>query len=244
MLKIFLSKQFYYLQSSGFPVREHRHIAPQISVAQTGDVLSSGHLEGTGLFFGSEVGHAIVSGQTLHTFLINPVYQKARSLKKESSTFTPDKKLRARLGSLNFVAKEECVLQDALDQFLLQLNPEASTPEPLDERIAEVVAYIDELEQKRIAAGELAEQIALSESRFLHLFKEEMKMTVRKYLLWERTMDGARLVVEGKSITEAAHATGFTDSAHFARVFKQMFGVTLSLAFVKEPKATLVVGKL
>ena len=194
--------------------------------------------------FGGDIGHAISSGDTLHSFLMNPVYVKARALDKQSCTFTPDPAVQAELSSLTFSSQDEGALATALDKLLTQVAGPGQPAEPLDERIAETVQYIDELEQKRVAAGELAEQIALSESRFLHLFKEEMKMTVRKYLLWKRTTDGARLVVEGQSITDAAHFTGFTDSAHFARVFKQMFGVTLSLAFVREPKATLVIGDL
>lgn len=29
----------------------------------------------------------------------------------------------------------------------------------------------------------------------------------------------------GSSLTEAAHAAGFADSAHFSRTFRRMFGV-------------------
>jgi AraC-like DNA-binding protein len=30
---------------------------------------------------------------------------------------------------------------------------------------------------------------------------------------------------EGKSLTEAAHQAGFSDSAHFSRTFKRTFGL-------------------
>jgi AraC-like DNA-binding protein len=37
--------------------------------------------------------------------------------------------------------------------------------------------------------------------------------------------------IEGKTLTEAAYGAGFSDSAHFSRVFKAMFGIAPSLLF-------------
>lgn len=244
MLKIFLSKDFYYLQSLGFNFEEHKHIAPQISLAEPGCSVSWQEQKGAALFFPPEVKHCVKSEHMFHTFLVNPVHPKTRKFKGDSKTcrlFEPPADVLKTLTEFSFLSQDEKLLESSLETLLTQLTGDVA--DPLDERIAEVVQYIEDLDQKRVAAGELAEQIALSESRFLHLFKEELHTTVRKYLLWKRTMDGARLVVEGRSITDAAHAAGFTDSAHLARVFKSMFGSTLSSAFGREPAPILVIGE-
>ncbi len=245
MLKILLARNFTYLHSVGFAAEQHQHIAPQLSLARSGCTITNGDLRGPGLYIPGDVSHAVASSSTFYTFLINPVYGKARRLSgKEDSarSFEPASDLADKLESLTFKPDDAPVLQATLDQMLTALGTPNAQSEPLDIRILETVRYIDDLEQKRVAAGQLAEQIALSESRFLHLFKDELNIPVRKYLLWKRTMDGARLVVEKSSITEAAHAAGFTDSAHFARVFKQMFGMTLSSAFGRKPTPVLVLA--
>ena len=68
-----------------------------------------------------------------------------------------------------------------------------------------------------------------------------MKVTLRGYLMWRRCVEGGILVAKGVSITEAAHNAGFTDSAHFSRVFKKLFGITLSSA-LQERIPVLVIG--
>ncbi len=136
---------------------------------------------------------------------------------------------------LNFereVAGLSVAVPEAVQHFFRQLcrhlDPAPGRDPELDKRVAEAVDSIDRLEQKRIAARELAESLSLSESRFLHLFKAELAVTLRKYLLWLRTREGAEFVLDGATVTEAAHQVGFTDSAHFSRAFKNTFGITLT----------------
>ena len=243
MLKIFLAKDFYYLQSLGVTAKRHHHAAPQISLVGPTDKLIWDSEQGDGLFFPAECPHAVESPGKLHTFFLSPVHPAARAMADRTQPkgfFNPPEEVRKQLSQLELLPESGTALRQNLDSLLQSLVEPQEYADPLDERIQEVVNHIDGLEQKRIAAEDLAEQIALSESRFLHLFKEEMKMTVRKYLLWTRVLDGARRVAQGESITEAAHATGFTDSAHFARSFKKMFGLTLSGALGSEANLQLV----
>lgn len=245
MLKVFLAQDFYYLQTQGISTQAHAQIAHQISLVEPGHMLEWDGNPGTGAYFPSSMPHLLRSDGVLHTFLLNPVHARARLLSRShdrSCGFEPTIELRRKLSRLPFQPTDSFQLTCILNELTDLLLPEESPEEPLDARIAETLAYIDELETMRVAAGELAEQLALSESRFLHLFKDEMQLTVRKYLMWRRAVEGAILVVRGASITEAAHVTGFSDSAHFARVFKQIFGLTLSSALARQPPPLLVVG--
>lgn len=79
-------------------------------------------------------------------------------------------------------------------------------------------------------ASEVAKQLALSESRFLHLFSEELGIAWRPYLLWRRMMCAIQAMINNSSATEAAHLAGFSDSAHLSRTFRNSFGMTIRQA--------------
>lgn len=95
---------------------------------------------------------------------------------------------------------------------------------PLDDRIAATLNHIREGIAGSISAATLASAVHLSEHRFLHLFKEQMGVPLRQYVLWQRLAAGTRAFIEGKSSKEAAYEAGFSDPAHFSRTFAQMFG--------------------
>ncbi|TFV92899.1 helix-turn-helix domain-containing protein, partial [Oxalobacteraceae bacterium OM1] len=65
----------------------------------------------------------------------------------------------------------------------------------------------------------------LSPERFRHLFLEETGIRFRPYVLWLRLETAVASYAAGSSLTEASHAAGFADSAHFSRTFKRMFGI-------------------
>lgn len=79
-------------------------------------------------------------------------------------------------------------------------------------------------------AAEVADQLALSESRFLHLFREELGIAWRPYLLWRRLICAIQAVIGGVPATQAAHMAGFSDSAHLSRTFRKFFGMSLRQA--------------
>jgi AraC-like DNA-binding protein len=72
---------------------------------------------------------------------------------------------------------------------------------------------------------DLSERAGLSPSRFLHLFKAETGVPLRRYRIWNRMGAAVRACGTGASLTEAAHAAGFASSAHFSAAFRDMFGM-------------------
>ncbi|MGD9158384.1 MAG: AraC family transcriptional regulator [Desulfobacteraceae bacterium] len=100
-----------------------------------------------------------------------------------------------------------------------------------DERIVMAVDYIRNLEVKKCSTKEIADHVGLSEGRLTHLFKEQLGIPVRKYLLWLRIIDAMNVMIEGKSPTYAAHETEFADYAHLSRSFSTMFGYSVSTFF-------------
>jgi len=74
----------------------------------------------------------------------------------------------------------------------------------------------------------------LSPSRFMHAFTESVGVPLRPYILWLRLQAAACDLMDGASVTNAAHRAGFSDGAHLTRTFRRMFGTTpTELALMK-----------
>lgn len=102
-------------------------------------------------------------------------------------------------------------------------------PRTLDARVAHALPAIDRL----IAMGvvrlaDAAKESGLSPGRFRHLFAAQVGMPFQRYVLWRRMRVAFDALGEHRTATDAAHAAGFSDSAHFARSIKAMFGVRAS----------------
>jgi AraC-like DNA-binding protein len=70
--------------------------------------------------------------------------------------------------------------------------------------------------------------VFLSESRLLHLFKEQIGLPIRNYILWIRLKKVVELIANGESLTYAAHEAGFSDSAHLSKIFLKSIGINPS----------------
>ncbi|WWL46237.1 helix-turn-helix transcriptional regulator [Pseudomonas parakoreensis] len=72
---------------------------------------------------------------------------------------------------------------------------------------------------------ELAALVHLSPTRFSHWFVEQTGLPLRSYAKWLRLTQAVRHLASGEPITTAAHASGFSDSAHFSRTFRSLLGI-------------------
>lgn len=107
-------------------------------------------------------------------------------------------------------------------------NGEELLSAEIDKRISQSIARLRAESENHVSVGEIAANVALSESRFSHLFTKEVGVSVRRYQLWIRLRDAIHLLANGGSLTETAHEAGFSDSAHLTRTFRQMLGIAPS----------------
>lgn len=96
---------------------------------------------------------------------------------------------------------------------------------PLDPRVQAVVAWVAQDPDQRVTLDAAAGIAKLSASRLSHLFVEQTGLSFKTYLLWVRLTRAVVLMAEGVTLTAAAHGAGFSDSAHFSRTFRRMFGI-------------------
>lgn len=123
-----------------------------------------------------------------------------------------------------------CGLTPALQTTVLQTTAPQSN---IDARIAHLLNKLNRcigkecVKPQQWRAADIAIELNLSESRFLHLFKDTMQIPWRPYLLWRRLICAVQALQQGKTATEAAYIAGFSDSAHLSRTFKKQFGLSL-----------------
>lgn len=110
----------------------------------------------------------------------------------------------------------------AMDALLTAATAQAPAQRPVDARIDKAVAALATLDMPSTEG--LARSVALSASRFRHLFRQQMGVSVRAYKLWSRLQQAVLMTALGIPLTDVAHAAGFADSAHFARTCRRMFG--------------------
>ena len=121
---------------------------------------------------------------------------------------------------------------------LSRLGITGSVSQVNDERIRTAMAFIRTRSTEKLTCQDVAAAVHLSQSRFSHLFREQVGMTFAAYLIYQRILYVYSQMLQGKSITEAALEAGFSSSSHFADVNRRVFGISASaitqkLAFIK-----------
>ena len=125
------------------------------------------------------------------------------------------------------VERDPAAVAAACRALVQQLSATASR-EPSDPRVLRAVEIIRERLHDAPSLERLADAVHLSPSRFRHLFVEETGMPMRTYVLWRRLLHVWSLLMAGETLSSAAHAAGFADSAHLSRTARAMFGLAPS----------------
>jgi len=99
----------------------------------------------------------------------------------------------------------------------------------LDARITRVLKEVAESEDLRISAETAAASVFLSPGRFQHLFKQQVGLPFRRYMLWRKLTRAMLAIGRERTLTAAAQASDFADAAHLTRTFYQMFGIPPSV---------------
>jgi AraC family transcriptional regulator len=205
------------------PLRDnatHRHHALQISIAVAGMVRLDDAAPSSNVVIRPDHPHRLDADDAL-TLLVDPETTLARHV-------------------IATVLDEAPLCRDAaldhepqLGRLLARLRDPRELELPIDERIADVLEWMDRLlgegRTREITLGAALRRACLSESRFLHLFREEAGTTWRRALIWRRALHAMRLAQSGLSLTDSAHRSGYADSAHLSRQFKELFGLSPSL---------------
>jgi AraC-like DNA-binding protein len=102
-----------------------------------------------------------------------------------------------------------------------------------DPRVASIINFLGNHELKYdVMIKTLQQVVCLSESRLSHLFKENVGISLKKYLVWNKlkTTIKGHLTTKEDLFTSLINAN-FYDQPHFSKAFKTMLDVKPSKAY-------------
>lgn len=98
--------------------------------------------------------------------------------------------------------------------------------QPQNDRILEVLRYIDDHLAEDISIDDLAERVYLSKYHMMRLFRGETGSSIHGYITQRRLMLARDLMAGGMSATESCFRSGFRSYSAFTRTYGRHFGTT------------------
>lgn len=227
----------------------HHYVEIIISIEGTFRILIEDNwIETDAILLDKDVSHQLTgSNREQVVLLLEPETITAEALKNkflcESSIFTLDKLVQSETKhALKNLSHPTATPEEANRTLALLIKDILGIPPTnklFDPRVKRVLAELRSSPEKK-NIRELSRLVHISESRLMHLFKEEVGIPIRQYILWARLMKAVNAIVAGNSFTHAAHEVNFADSAHLSRTFKRMFGKTLTEVFGSSKNISII----
>jgi len=227
---------------AGKPTDFHSHHAIQITLSLSDGGVRFRRSDGNwndyrGAIIAAHRSHAFEArGEYVAMIFVEPESREGRALQqicrdKPISSLDYEmleRELAALTTSYNGAAQDSELITHAHSVITKLAAMSTVPPLPLDKRIEQALELLRERIAVTVPLAEMADAACLSPDRFRHLFIEQTGMRFRPYVLWLRIEIALTALASGKNLTEASHAGGFADSAHFSRTFKRMFGIAPS----------------
>ena len=225
---------------AGGEVPPHAHHAIQVFVTIAGQaaIRAAGGdwREARGIIVRADVEHAFdARGSTGALLLIDPESAEGAWLQAalaEDITIVPDSRLEPCTAALRAFRErplEALAPGDLIRHCVQALCAGVPPMRRIDPRIARVLQAIRGSNDLRLSLEDAAESVHLSPGRFTHLFKEELGLPFRRYMLWRKVTRAMLAIGRQRSIADAAQEGDFADAAHLTRTFYQMFGMPPSV---------------
>ena len=208
----------------------HHHQAHQIAVGLDAAITVEtplGGQSGAAILIPAGLKHRLSAGHVLSIYL-DVLSDEARALRVSGAVRLMEivaADIAAMVEALRASGHSPVQLQAQVRRLLRLADP----PIP-DPRLTKVTAALREGQMGREAMAAL---VHLSPTRFSHWFVEQTGLPMRSYVKWLRLTQALQHLAKGGRLTEAAHAAGFSDSAHFSRTFRALLGIDPSSALVE-----------
>ncbi|HEY0708206.1 MAG TPA: helix-turn-helix transcriptional regulator [Polyangia bacterium] len=215
----------------------HAHHAVQVSISLRGWITLESRaqqFDDAAVAVAPDTEHAFAGEGLVAQLFVDPEGEPGRELQRTlfaNANIVPI--AAAKLGEIPARIRTGFESPQRSDQLLIdfgralvaKLAPGSERDERPEARVRKMSAWAAGRIDTPISLADAAAHVGLSAGRARHLFVEETGLPFRTYLLWRRVMRAAEMFSAGSSLTDAAHAAGFSDSSHLSRTFRRMFGI-------------------
>lgn len=178
--------------------------------------------------------HEFYAGNIIcFTMLVNPTTQLGRSMRmnflkdKPYYILSEDRAVELQMQLFNVISIGSSNYSEFIKNVVSYFD--IDTLIGFDKRIEIVLRMIDDTcdcEKISLQVKYIAKAMSISESRLSHLFKEEIGIPLKSYIVLHKIQRVYEKIFDHESITDAAIASGFDSSAHFAFTNKKMTGMS------------------
>lgn len=218
----------------------HAHHAIQIVVALDGEMAIQGARgdwrTGRGIIVRHDIEHSYDGKGALGAMIfVDPESSEGVWLQTalgDDITVVPEARANVCAAALRTFVEtplEAMEMGDLIRHCVQSLCAGAPPSRRLDERVTKVLTAIQSSDDLRLSIEDAAAMVFLSPSRFAHLFKQQVGLPFRRYMLWRKLTRAMLAIGKERTIAAAAHASDFADAAHLTRTFYQMFGIPPSV---------------
>ena len=113
-----------------------------------------------------------------------------------------------------------------IHRFQQQETVFTSPIQPKNDRILDVLKYLDEHICEDLDIDSLADRFFISKFHLMRLFHKETGATVHSYIIKRRLLMARELIKQGVSATDACYRSGFRSYSAFTRAYSKNFGTT------------------
>ena len=96
----------------------------------------------------------------------------------------------------------------------------------LPQIVKSAIQYVDSHLTDELNVQTIADELNISRSRLMHLFKEHTDLSLWSYVTAKRIILAKDLLQQGATVTDACYSSGFNDYGHFIKAFTKNEGIT------------------
>lgn len=134
--------------------------------------------------------------------------------------------LRFKEFTKDFKERNTPIARCALTEILYHINimPAFENPDAIEKPIKKIINYINDNYSHPISLDSLCEKFFISKYYLCRIFKKHTGLSVHQYIKEKRLLLFEELQKEGKSCTECAALSGFSDYSSFYRAYVNKYG--------------------
>lgn len=214
----------------------HKHPSMHLFYSREGCkiMVDQKEIQGNIILLKPNIRHAIDESHNCDFFLLlDPTSTIAKQLSDKYLTNQDSYSITGRFDDItgHMISSSDQDTIQLVDHVLLNMGISIACADTTDSRIKEVISKIVSGEWLNYHVNEIAEASFLSESRLTHLFKDEVGIPLKSYLLIRKMEHAYRIVSSGGNVTDAALESGFASSAHLAYTCKALTGISITDVF-------------